>query len=127
MIIPPGMENIVERYHYAPGVVVGDRLHISGQVGRNEQLLVIMDPEAQFEQAFVNVGKVLTAAGATFADVYELETWFTRFPDDLPVFMRVKDRYFTRDYPTWTGFGVASLSMPGLLVEIRVTALLPHV
>jgi enamine deaminase RidA (YjgF/YER057c/UK114 family) len=123
MIVPAGMENIVERYRYAPGVLVGDTLYVSGQVGRDEALRVIEDSEAQFDQCFRNVSKVLDAAGFTFADVVELETWFLRFPADLPLFMQVKDRWITGPvYPTWTGFGVASFSMPGIICEVKVTA-----
>jgi enamine deaminase RidA (YjgF/YER057c/UK114 family) len=123
MIIPPGMENIVERFRYAPGVLVGDTLHVSGQVGRDEALNVVADKEAQFDQCFRNVGKVLDAAGFTFADVVELETWFLHFPADLALFMGVKDRWITGPvYPTWTGFGVAAFSMPGIICEVKVTA-----
>jgi enamine deaminase RidA (YjgF/YER057c/UK114 family) len=123
MIIPQGMENIVERYRYAPGVLVGDTLHVSGQVGRDEALQVIADKEPQFDQCFRNVKKVLDAAGFTFADVVELETWFLHFPADLPLFMTVKDRWITGPvFPTWTGFGVASFSMPGIVAEVKVTA-----
>lgn len=123
MIIPPGMESIVERYHYAPGVLVGDTLYASGQVGRDEALTVVEDREAQFDQCFRNVGKVLDAAGFAFGDIVELETWFLEFPGDLALFMQVKDRWVTGpNYPTWTGFGVRSFSMPGLICEIKVTA-----
>lgn len=123
MIIPPGMENIVERYHYAPGVLVGDTLYVSGQVGRDEQLNVTADKEAQFDQCFRNVKKVLDAAGFGFVDIVELETWFLHFPADLPLFMQVKDRWIRGPvYPTWTGFGVASFSMPGIVCEVKVTA-----
>ena len=105
MIIPAGMENIVERYRYAPGVLVGDTLYVSGQVGRDEALRVIEDKEAQFEQVFRNIGKVLDAAGFTFGDIVELESWFTSFPGDLPLFMAVKDRWIKGPvFPTWTGF-----------------------
>lgn len=123
MIIPPGMENIVERFRYAPGVLVGDTLYVSGQVGRDEGLRVLEDKEAQFDQCFRNVKKVLDAADFTFADVVELETWFLHFPADLALFMQVKDRWITGPvYPTWTGFGVASFSMPGIVCEVKVTA-----
>lgn len=123
MIVPPGMENIVERYRYAPGVLVGDTLYISGQVGRDENLHVVEGTEAQFEQVFRNVAKVLDAAGLNFADVVELESWFLNFPADLPAFMVVKDRWISGPiFPTWTGFGVSSFSMPGILCEVRVTA-----
>jgi enamine deaminase RidA (YjgF/YER057c/UK114 family) len=123
MIIPAGMENIVERFRYAPGVLVGDTLRVSGQVGRDETLQVVADTEAQFDQCFRNVKKVLDAAGFAFADVVELETWFLNFPADLALFMQVKDRWITGPvFPTWTGFGVASFSMPGIVCEVKVTA-----
>lgn len=123
MIIPPGMENIVERFRYAPGVLVGDTLHVSGQVGRDENLQVIADKEAQFDQCFRNIGKVLDAAGFAFSDIVEMESWFTAFPGDLPLFMTVKDRWIKGPvYPTWTGFQVSNFSMPGIVCEVKVTA-----
>jgi enamine deaminase RidA (YjgF/YER057c/UK114 family) len=116
------MENLVERFHYAPGVLVGDTLYVSGQVGRDEHLKVVEGAEAQFEQAFRNVGKVLDAAGFAFCEIVELETWFIDFPKDLGLFMQVKDRFLGDTTPTWTGFGVAGFSMPGIFCEIKATA-----
>lgn len=124
VIVPEGMENIHDTYHYAPGILVGDTLYISGQVGRDADLNVVEGTEAQFVQAFENVGKVLKAAGARFDDVVELETWFTDSMADLGTFLAVKDRYFTNRYPTWTGFAVKGFSMPGILVEIKCKAIL---
>lgn len=124
IIIPEGMENIYASYHYAPGILVGDTLYVSGQVGRDADLNVVEGAEAQFTQAFDNVGKVLAAAGVGFDDVVELETWFADSMADLGTFMAVKDRYFTNVYPTWTGFAVMGFSMPGILVEIRCRAIL---
>jgi enamine deaminase RidA (YjgF/YER057c/UK114 family) len=124
MIVPPGMENIVARFRYAPGVLVGDTLRISGQVGRDENLNVVEDREAQFDQCFRNMAKVLDAAGFAFADLVELETWFLHFPADLPLFMAVKDRWITGPiFPTWTGFGVAAFSTPGIVCEVKATAI----
>lgn len=124
VIIPPGMENIYDTYHYAPAIQVGDTIYLSGQVGRDEDLNVVEGAEAQFVQAFENVRKVLDAAGATFDDVIELETWFAGDMADLKTFLAVKDRYFTNRYPTWTGFAVKGFSMPGILVEIKCKAVL---
>lgn len=52
VIIPKGMEILYEKYHYCPGVKIGNTLYISGQVGRDENLQVV---EAQFVQTFENV------------------------------------------------------------------------
>lgn len=120
-IIPPGMENIFERFRYAPGVLVDDTLYIAGQVGRDEQLQVVAGTQAQFIQAFENVGKVLRAADATFDDVVEMVTYHLDMRD-LALFMEVKNRYFTGRVPAWTGIGVTALAMPGLMVEIKCTA-----
>jgi enamine deaminase RidA (YjgF/YER057c/UK114 family) len=121
-VIPMEMQNIHERFHYTPGVRVGDMLYIAGQVGRNQKLEVVEGAEAQFVQAFENVKKVLDASGARFDQVVEMVTYHTDMRH-LQLFMEVKDRYFTGPrYPAWTGIGVTSLAMPGLLVEIKCTA-----
>ncbi len=124
LIVPPGLEAVYETFLYAPGIQVGDTLYISGQVGRDADLKVVEGTEAQFVQAFENVGAVLKAAGATFDDVDEMETWFLESMSDLKLFMAVKDRFFTNRYPTWTGFAVRGFSMPGILVEIKCKAIL---
>ncbi len=138
VIIPQGMESIYEKYHYCPGVKIGNMLYISGQVGRDENLQVVQGIEAQFIQTFENVKKVLVAAGATFDNVVEMVTYHVIEPNvnveesaesqksftipHLKLFMEVKDRYFTKEFPTWTGVGITSLSTPGLIVEIKCTA-----
>ena len=78
----------------------------------------------------------MVAAGATFDNVVEMVTYhFTganvgesseshqlfTIPH-LALFMKVKDCYFTKEFPTWTGVGITSLSTPGLIVEIKCTA-----
>lgn len=122
-IVPDSMKIISERFHYSPGVLVGNVLHIAGQVGRNDDLSVIADTEAQYVRAFENVGKVLTAAGGGFADVVDLVTYHTEMRD-LALFMKVKERYITKDFPAWTAIGTSALAMPGLSVEIKATAVL---
>lgn len=132
VIVPAGMEMLYEKYHYCPGIKVGNTLYISGQVGRDENLQIVEGTEAQFVQAFENVKKVLLAAGATFNEVVEMITYHVTDASsgspltipDLPLFIEVKDRYFTRQYPTWTGVGVTGLSTAGLIVEIKCTAVL---
>ncbi len=120
-IVPKGMEVIRERFNYSPGVVVGDTLYIAGQVGRDEDLNVLEGATAQYVQAFENVAKVLSAAGADFNNVVDMVTYHIDI-SDLPAFMKVKDRYFTQSVPAWTGIGVKSLAMPGLLIEIKCVA-----
>ncbi|HEY9632806.1 MAG TPA: RidA family protein [Coleofasciculaceae cyanobacterium] len=135
VIIPKGMEILYEKYHYCPGIKIGNTLYIAGQVGRDDNMQVVAEPEAQFVQTFENVKKVLTTAEATFDNVVEMVTYHVTSPElytasgqqpftipYLPLFIEVKDRYFTNNYPTWTGVGVTTLSTPGLIVEIKCIA-----
>ncbi len=122
-IVPPSMAVIRERFHYNPAVLVGDTLHLAGQVGRDEHLNVIQGTEAQFTQAFENLKTVLTASGATFDDVVDMVTYHVDMRD-IMLFMKVKDRYFTNKVPAWTGVGVTCLAFPGLIIEIKCTAVL---
>ncbi|MEQ9356189.1 RidA family protein [Coleofasciculus chthonoplastes] len=134
VIIPTGMEILYDKYHYCPGIRIGNTVYVSGQVGRDEKLQVVEGIEKQFVQAFENVKKVLLTAGVTFDNVVELVTYHVTNPDlitaseplmipHLSLFMEVKDRYFIEKYPTWTKVGVTALSDPGLIVEIKCTAL----
>lgn len=120
-VIPKGMENIHERFHYSPAVKAGNFIYVAGQVGRNEKLEVVEGTEHQFVQAFENLKKVISAAGAAMEDIIELVTYFTDMRD-LPLFIKVKDRYITGNYPAWTAIGTSALAMPGLLLEIKCVA-----
>jgi enamine deaminase RidA (YjgF/YER057c/UK114 family) len=125
-VVPEEMKDVHERFRYSPGVKAGPLLFMAGQLGRDEDLNVVEDKEAQFAQAFENVEKVLSAAGVTFDDVVDMVTYHTDMRD-LQLFIEVKDRFFTHleRLPTWTAIGVAALAMPGLFAEIKCTALLP--
>lgn len=135
-IVPSDMQGIYEKLHYSPAVRVGNILHVSGQVGRDENLQVVPagppggppteeGMERQITQAFENMKKLLRTAGADFADVFHLESWFTDMPSQLGSFVRVKDQYFVGPtYPTWTGFGVHHFSHPEIICEIKCTAIL---
>jgi len=123
-IVPKGMETIYEEIHYAPAVAAGRTIYVSGQIGRDADMRIVEGTEAQIAQAFENVKKVLDAAGATMDDIVDLTTFHTDMRE-LALFMQVKDRYITRDFPAWTAVGVASLGgVPGLVVEIKAVALL---
>ena len=124
-IVPKGMEAVWERIHYAPAVKVGRTIYVSGQIGRDAQMRIVEGSEAQIVQAFENLKRVLEAAGATMDDIVDLTTFHTDMRE-LGLFMQVKDRYLTRDYPAWTAVGVSALGgVPGLIIEIKAVAVLP--
>ena len=125
LIIPEGLENLYTKKGYAPGIRVDNMLYVSGMLGRDEALFVIKEPKAQFMRVFENTARVLNTAGAAFDDVIEFVGYFTHLQRDYPLFQMVKDRYVTGVLPAQTAIGVSELSMPGLLVELKCTALIP--
>ena len=124
-IIPSGMEAIHQQKRYSPGVRVGNILYVSGMLGRDDALNVVFEPEAQLVQLFENMGRVLEAAGTGFANVVELTGFFTDLQRDMGLYQAVRDRYITGDLPAQTIIGVSQLSTPGLILELKCTAVVP--
>lgn len=124
-VIPESMQALVERAGYLPAVRVGATLYCAGQVGRTADLEVILDPEQQFLAAWENLRLVLAAAGCGFEDIVDLTTYHVGLQQHMPLFRQVKDRLFPRATCAWTCIGVAELAHPGLLVEIKCTAIAP--
>ena len=125
-VIPPGMETVYEKIGYAPALKVGDTVYVSGQIGRDSALQLVEGREAQIAQAFDNLGRVLAAAGASFADVVDLTSFHTDMRD-LPLFMQVRNRYLrAHPLPAWTAVGAHMLGgVPGYIVEIKAVAVVP--
>jgi len=120
LINPPGTEKTYERMKYSQAVRVGDTIWVSGQVGFTKS-----GPaegiEAQSRLALGSLRRVLEAAGATLEDVVELVTYHTEMAD-LAGFSKVKAEFFPSNYPAWTAVGVTALAVPGILLEIKATA-----
>ncbi|MCU0848638.1 MAG: RidA family protein [Spirochaetes bacterium] len=125
LINPPGTEGIYEKMKFSQAVRIGKWILVSGQVGMDEKLQTGAGIEAQARIAFRNLERVLSHAGATLDDIVELMTFHTSMAD-MAVFSKVKSEFISRDYPAWTAIGVKELVLPGLLVEIRATAVVEN-
>ncbi len=123
LINPKGTEGVYAAMQFSQAVRMDNTIWISGQVGMNEHLQMAEGIQAQTRQAFQNLQQVLQEAGASFADIVELVTYHTSMKD-MPGFAKVKAEFIPRDYPAWTAVGVTELVLPGLLVEIRATAVI---
>ncbi len=122
LIIPQQMEALVESAGYVPAVQVGRFVFCAGQVGRDADLNVIEDPEAQFIACWDNLRAVLAEAGCSFADVVDMTTYHVGLSEHFAAFRTVKDRVFPRSMCAWTVLGVSELAKPGLLAEIKCIA-----
>lgn len=122
IVVPKAAQAMYDRFHFAPATRVGDTIWVSGQVGVDSAFRPGAGMAAQAELAFENLRTVLAEAGASLGDVVELTTFHIDLQGDMAAFSAVKDRYFPKHYPSWTAVGTTQLAMPGLLVEVRATA-----
>jgi 2-iminobutanoate/2-iminopropanoate deaminase len=109
--------------HYTDAVRAGDLLFVSGcvPVDSEGKLVGGGDVVAQTRQALENVGRVLEAAGVTFADVAKLTVYLTDV-DDRPRINPVRREFFGETRPASTLVEVSRLAIPGAKVEIEAVA-----
>lgn len=107
---------------YSPAILAqGQRLlFISGQGPKDHKV----DMEAQIRQTFDKIGILLKAAGASFANVVMVRSYWVHLQRDLPIFRKVRREYLVEPYPASTAVGTTELAMPGLELEIEAVALL---
>jgi 2-iminobutanoate/2-iminopropanoate deaminase len=101
----------------------GALLILSGQVGVDDSGEVVGpgDITAQSEKIFELIGGILAAHGATFADVMHVRAFLTDMAD-LPGHAAVRRKFFTGTPPASTAVQVSGLFLPGLVIEVEVTA-----
>jgi enamine deaminase RidA (YjgF/YER057c/UK114 family) len=107
---------------YSPAVLAqGNRvLFISGQGPEDYDA----DMETQIRQTFDRIGILLKAAGATFANVVIVRSYWVHMQRDLPIFRKVRKDYLVKPYPASTAVGTTELAIPGLELEIEAVAIL---
>ena len=111
--------------HYAHAVrAEGPLLFVSGVVPVDEQgRLSGDDVVEQTRVVFRNLGEVLAAAGASFADVIKVTVFLTDV-DDRPLINPVRRDAFGATRPASTLVEVSRLAIPGARIEVEAIALL---
>ena len=113
----------LERYRIAAAYRVGDLVFLSGQAAIDEagQLVGVGDFDAQADQVFANIERVLRAAGSSIDRVFKVTIYLT----DMRNFPKIVElrRRWGEPYPADTIVEVSSLALPALEIEIDVIAL----
>ena len=121
-VIPKGMEQMHDQFHFAPAVRVGKQVFCSGQVGNGPDGKLDPDPAVQIAQAFENLNAVLNVGGGSMSDIVEMTSFHVGLKEHIGVFMQVKDGFIPKRFPAWTAVGVNELAF-GALVEIKARAI----
>jgi 2-iminobutanoate/2-iminopropanoate deaminase len=112
--------------HYTDAVRAGELLFVSGcvPVDGEGRLVGGDDVVAQARQVLANVEAVLTAAGATFADVVKVTVYLTDIADRAAI-NPVRQEVFGATRPASTLVEVSALAIPGAKLELDAVALIP--
>ena len=112
--------------HYTDAVRAAELLFVSGvvPVDGDGRLVGGDDVVAQARQVLANLGAVLAAAGATFADVVKVTVFLTDIADRAGI-NPVRQEVFGEARPASTLVEVSALAVPGAKLEIEAVALVP--
>lgn len=110
---------------YSPGILVGNTLYVSGNLGRDpvSAKLVPGGIEAETRQSLANIRETLKAAGMDFKDVVNVTAYIANF-NDFEKFNAVYREYFPTDPPARATVQVAALNM-GAKIELQMIAVKP--
>lgn len=113
--------------HYTDAVrAEGPLLFVSGVVPVDGagRLVGADDVVAQARQVFANLGAVLAAGGATFADVVKVTVFLTDVDDRARINV-VRQEAFGEARPASTLVEIAGLAIPGARIEVDAVAVVP--
>jgi len=110
---------------YSPGILVGNTLYVSGNLGRDpvSAKLVPGGIEAETRQSLANIRETLKAGGMDFKDVVSVTAYIANF-NDFEKFNAVYREYFPTDPPARATVQVAALNM-GAKIELQMIAVKP--
>ncbi|MEK9722244.1 MAG: Rid family hydrolase [Rhodospirillaceae bacterium] len=119
-LLPDEMEPVS---HYCHATRAGDRVWVSGTVGRRADGTIPDDVVEQFQIAIDAVDRCLKAAGAEARHVVKVTVLLTDIADRAKI-NPIRQRYFGEHRPASTLFEVSALVAPEMKVEIEVEAVI---
>src|SRR4029079_18429614 len=113
----------LEPYRLSQGFRVGELVFVSGSgaIDVDGQIVGVGDFDAQAEQVFRNLTRVLEAGGSSLSRVVKVTIFLT----DMTNFRKIAEQrqtWFTPPYPADTIVEVRALALPQLEIEIEATA-----
>jgi 2-iminobutanoate/2-iminopropanoate deaminase len=111
--------------HYTDAVRFGDLLFVSGVAPLDEKSRLVggEDVVAQARQVFLNMKKILEAAGTGFDRVLKVTVYLTDVADRTKI-NPVRQEFFGSARPASTLIGVNALAIPGMKVEVEAVVAL---
>ena len=110
-------------FRLSQGFRVDDLVIVSGQAAIDEHggLVGVGDFDAQADQVFRNLQRVLEAGGSSLDRIVKVTIFLTDMAN-FPKIVELRGRWFTEPYPADTIVEVSALALPELEIEIEAIA-----
>lgn len=109
-------------YLLSQAIQVGQLVFVSGQAGVGDDGQILQGFDAQAEQAFRNLDRVLKAAGSSLQQVAKVTIFLTSMAH-FPKIVELRRKWFSAPYPADTIVEVSALYAPEAMIEIEAIAL----
>jgi len=123
IIVPAEAQSSYENWGYAPAVVVGNHIYVSGVVSS-------LEGEGSYEERYARgfatalgwIEKILNEAGASLDDVIDITSFHTDLQRQLQPAIKIRMEIMAAPHPAWTAVGTTALASPDGVTEIKVIA-----
>jgi len=111
-------------YLLSQAIITGGFLFTSGQtaMGDDGEIVGKGDFDAQAEQAYRNLERVLNAGGSSLNSVVKVTVFITSMRH-LPKMTELRRRWFSAPYPAETLVEISALYSPDAMIEIEAIAI----
>jgi enamine deaminase RidA (YjgF/YER057c/UK114 family) len=117
-------ENTQKALGYSQAVKVGDTVYVSGTASLNEKFEALHpnDLPAQMRFIYQRIGETLAKFSLGFGHVVRENMYVTDMGALMPAMAFRKSIYGDGPFPSSTTVEVSKLFLPGLMIEIEITA-----
>jgi enamine deaminase RidA (YjgF/YER057c/UK114 family) len=124
VLVPEVWGDFYAETHIPAAVRVGDTLRLTGHTGETPDGAFSPDIETQIRQVFRNIALTLAEAGATWANVVEINSYHVGLLNQAEAVLRIAAEFLEDPYPAWTAVGVTELIIAEALIEVSCVAVL---
>jgi enamine deaminase RidA (YjgF/YER057c/UK114 family) len=103
----------------------GRMIFVSGQGGASAEGQMPTDFTSQAKNTFENIGRCLTAAGATFDDIVKMNYYLTDLAN-VTELRRIRSQYLNQSKPPASTMVQTGLVVKDLLLEVEAIAIVPE-
>ena len=110
-------------YQYAQGVRNGNTVWLAGQLGHDDNGKLAEGMDAQVQQSYANIKKLLTAFDMAMDDVVEEVMYVLDMPAAFTATKNLRSQFYKKPGEVATTIvAVTGLALPGQLIEIKIVA-----